>query len=75
LSAGDDVDVLVAFNQEAYDTHREEVREDGLVIYNLTTLNWKATTVATACTLTSWPAPLVTTGRPTWSLWEPWPTW
>ena len=35
LSAGDDVDVLVAFNQEAYDTHREEVREDGLVIYNL----------------------------------------
>ena len=34
LSAGDDVDVLVAFNQEAYDTHREEVREDGLVIYN-----------------------------------------
>ena len=34
LSAGDDVDVLVAFNREAYDTHREEVREDGLVIYN-----------------------------------------
>ncbi len=34
LSAGDDVDVLVAFNQEAYDTHREEVREGGLVIYN-----------------------------------------
>ena len=35
LSAGDDVDVLVAFNREAYDTHREEVREGGLVIYNL----------------------------------------
>ena len=34
LSAGDDVDVLVAFNREAYDTHREEVREGGLVIYN-----------------------------------------
>ena len=34
LSAGDDVDVLVAFNQEAYDTHREEVRPGGLVIYN-----------------------------------------
>ncbi len=35
LSAGDDVDVLVAFNREAYDTHREEVRDGGLVIYNL----------------------------------------
>ena len=34
LSAGDYVDVLVAFNREAYDTHREEVREEGLVIYN-----------------------------------------
>ena len=34
LSAGDDVDVLVAFNREAYDTHREEVRDGGLVIYN-----------------------------------------
>ena len=34
LSAGDDVDVLVAFNREAYDTHREEVRAGGLVIYN-----------------------------------------
>ena len=34
LSAGDDVDVLVAFNREAYDTHREDVREGGLIIYN-----------------------------------------
>ncbi len=34
LSAGDDVDVLVAFNREAYDTHRDDVREGGLVIYN-----------------------------------------
>ena len=34
LSAGDYVDVLVAFNREAYDTHREEVREGGLVIFN-----------------------------------------
>ena len=34
LSAGDNVDVLVAFNQEAYDTHREEVRDGGLVIFN-----------------------------------------
>ncbi len=34
LSAGDDVDVLVAFNREAYDTHRPEVREGGVIIYN-----------------------------------------
>ena len=33
-SPGDDVDVLVAFNQEAYDTHVEEVRENGVVIFN-----------------------------------------
>ncbi len=34
LSAGDDVDVLVVFNREAYDTHQGEVREGGVVIYN-----------------------------------------
>ena len=34
LSAGDDVDVLVAFNREAYDNHREEVRETGVIIYD-----------------------------------------
>ena len=34
LSAGDDVDVLVAFNQEAYDTHVSDVRDGGVVIYN-----------------------------------------
>ena len=34
LSPGDDVDVLVAFNQEAYDTHAEEVRADGVIIFN-----------------------------------------
>ena len=33
---GDDVDVLVAFNQEAYDNHAEEVREDGVIIFNST---------------------------------------
>ena len=36
LAPGDDVDVLVAFNQEAYDNHAEEVREDGVVIFNST---------------------------------------
>ena len=34
LSAGDDVDVLVAFNREAYATHAEEVRDGGVIIYN-----------------------------------------
>lgn len=34
LSAGDDVDVLVAFNREAYETHYSEVRDDGVIIYN-----------------------------------------
>lgn len=34
LSPGDDVDVLVVFNQEAYDTHYEEVRPDGVIIFN-----------------------------------------
>ncbi len=36
LAPGDDVDVLVAFNQEAYDSHVEDVREDGVVIFNST---------------------------------------
>ena len=34
LSAGDDVDVLVAFNREAYDNHRPEVRDEGVIIYD-----------------------------------------
>ena len=34
LSPGDDVDVLVAFNQEAYDEHGVEVREQGVIIFN-----------------------------------------
>ena len=33
-SSGDFLNVLVAFNKEAYDTHRGEVHEDGVVIYN-----------------------------------------
>ena len=28
------MDVLVAFNQEAYDTHAEEVKTDGVIIFN-----------------------------------------
>ena len=36
LAPGDDVDVLVAFNQEAYDNHCSEVKEDGVVIFNST---------------------------------------
>ena len=34
LSAGDELDALVAFNREAYDTHSREVRDGGVVIYN-----------------------------------------
>ncbi len=34
LSYGDDLDVLVAFDREAYDTHQEEVREGGVIVYN-----------------------------------------
>ena len=34
LAPGDDVDVLVAFNLEAYDTHQAEVKEGGVVIFN-----------------------------------------
>ncbi len=34
LSAGDDVDVLVAFNREAYESHASDVRDDGVTIFN-----------------------------------------
>ena len=34
LSAGDELDLLVAFSREAYDTHRDEVREGGVILYN-----------------------------------------
>ena len=34
LSAGDDVDVLVAFNREAYETHAPDVRNGGVIMYN-----------------------------------------
>jgi len=34
LSAGDQVDILVAFNKYAYDTHLEDLRAGGVTIYN-----------------------------------------
>ena len=34
LSPGDDVDVLVAFNRDAYEEHSPEVREEGIIIFN-----------------------------------------
>jgi 2-oxoglutarate ferredoxin oxidoreductase subunit alpha len=34
LSYGDELDVLVAFDREAYDTHQSEVRDGGVIIYN-----------------------------------------
>ena len=34
FSSGDYLDVLVALNQEAYETHRDEVGEGGVIIYD-----------------------------------------
>ena len=34
FSRGDELDVLVAFNQEAYDNHKDEVKQGGVIIYN-----------------------------------------
>ncbi|SVB05197.1 uncharacterized protein METZ01_LOCUS158051, partial [marine metagenome] len=34
LSTGDQLDILVAFNKEAYDTHIGEIGADGVIIYN-----------------------------------------
>ncbi|HIL32488.1 MAG TPA: 2-oxoacid:acceptor oxidoreductase subunit alpha [Dehalococcoidia bacterium] len=34
LGTGDDVNVLVAFNKDAYDTHQEDVLKDGVVIFD-----------------------------------------
>ena len=34
LSSGDELDVLVAFNEEAYNSHKDEVGETGVIIYN-----------------------------------------
>ena len=34
LSSGDDIDVLVCFNEEAYLNHRAEISDSGVVIYN-----------------------------------------
>ncbi|MDC0035362.1 2-oxoacid:acceptor oxidoreductase subunit alpha [Chloroflexi bacterium] len=34
LSSGDDLDVLVAFNQYAYDNHKDDVADDGVIVYN-----------------------------------------
>ena len=34
LSSGDDLDVLVAFNREAYEAHVGDVRDGGVIVYN-----------------------------------------
>ena len=33
LSSGDDLDVLVAFNQYAYDNHKDDVADDGVIVF------------------------------------------
>ncbi|MSP78784.1 MAG: 2-oxoacid:acceptor oxidoreductase subunit alpha [Dehalococcoidia bacterium] len=34
FSPGDELDILVAFNKEAYDTHRSEVRNGGVIVFD-----------------------------------------
>ena len=34
LSSGDELDVLVAFNQYAYDNQKDDVASDGVIVYN-----------------------------------------
>ncbi len=34
LSSGDELDVLVAFNEYAYENHKEEVADDGVIVFN-----------------------------------------
>jgi len=34
LSNGDELDVLVAFNEEAYNVHKDELRDGGILIYD-----------------------------------------
>ena len=34
LSSGDELDVLVAFNEYAYETHKDEVSDSGVIIFN-----------------------------------------
>ena len=34
LSSGDELDVLVAFNEEAYMTHKDAVKKDGVIIFH-----------------------------------------
>lgn len=39
LSVGDKLDILLAFNEEAVDLHAEELKKDGLLIYDSTTFD------------------------------------
>ena len=34
LSPGDELDVLVAFNEYAYENHKDEVADDGVIVFN-----------------------------------------
>ena len=34
LSRGDDLDVLVVFSEDAYDTHKDDVKDGGLILYD-----------------------------------------
>ena len=39
LSRGDEVDVLVVFNEYSYETHKNEVKENGFILYDSDQLN------------------------------------
>ena len=64
-SVGDELDVLVALNLEAYATHRGEVRDGGVVIYD-SKFDLPEEQRALGIPLTSWPRRLARHGRPTW---------
>ena len=39
LSSGDELDVLVCFNEQAYMNHSESLSDDGVIVYNLSLIH------------------------------------
>ena len=68
LSPGDALDVLVAFNDYAYEEHRSEVREGGFILHDPSVqpneegkggIRWQSLS-------TSWPSARARAGQQTW---------
>ena len=75
LSSGDELDVLVAFNEYAYETHRGEVAETGVIIYNSEEFELEPDGKSFRnASSTNWPAQPATPGRRIWSSWARWHT-